>query len=141
MILIAQIALGAIIGLALAAEPAGRLTLACEGTTTTKNIEMQVDEKPEPISMGITVDFAARTVDGFGVLVPITDLGDVTVVFYSNDPGDADAHMNTTIFGTIDRMTGEVRAAKIWVGLANNKSPVDIWTNFSLKCKPTQRMF
>jgi len=124
-----------------AAEPTGTLTLACQGTTTTKNIEMQVDEKPEPISMGIIVDFAARTVDGFGFLVPITDVGDVTVVFYSSDPGDADAHMNTTIFGTIDRITGEVRAAKIWVGLANNKSPVDIWTNFSLKCKPTQRMF
>ena len=126
---------------AVAAEPTGTLTLACQGTTTTKNIEMQVDEKPEPISMGIIVDFAARTVDGFGFLVPITDVGDVTVVFYSSDPGDADAHMNTTIFGTIDRITGEVRAAKIWVGLANNKSPVDIWTNFSLKCKPTQRMF
>src|SRR6516164_8864356 len=124
-----------------AAEPTGTLTLACEGTTTTKNIETQVDETPEPISMGIIVDFAARMVDGFGVLVPITDVGDVTVVFYSNDPGDADAHINTTIFGTIDRMTGEVRAAKIWVGLANNKSPIDIWTNFSLKCKPTQRMF
>ena len=126
---------------AVAAEPTGTLTLACQGTTTTKNIEMQVDEKPEPISMGIIVDFAARTVDGFGFLVPITDVGDVTVVFYSSDPGDADAHMNTTIFGTIDRITGEVRAAKIWVGLANNKSPIDIWTNFSLKCKPTQRMF
>ena len=126
---------------AVAAEPTGTLTLACEGTTTTKNIEMQVDEKAEPISMGIIVDFAARMVDGFGFLVPITDVGDVTVVFYSNDPGDADAHMNTTIFGTIDRITGEVRAAKIWVGLANNKSPIDIWTNFSLQCKPTQRMF
>jgi len=129
------------ISVAHAAEPTGTLTLACQGTTTTKNIEMQVDEKPEPISMGIIVDFAARTVDGFGVLVPITDLGDVTVVFYSNDPGDADAHMNTTIFGTIDRMTGEVRAARIWVGLAADNSPIDIWTNFSLKCKPTQRMF
>ena len=51
--------------------------------------------------MGIIVDFAARTVDGFGFLVPITDVGDVTVVFYSSDPGDADAHMNTTIFGTL----------------------------------------
>src|SRR6516162_360672 len=138
-----QLMLLLLVGLSIAqaAEPTGTLMLACVGTTTTKNIEMQVDEKPEPISMGIIVDFAARTVDGFGVLVPITDLGDVTVVFYSNDPGDADAHMNTTIFGTVDRITGEVRAAKIWVGLANNKSPIDIWTNFSLKCKPTQRMF
>jgi len=138
-----QLMLLLLVGLSIAqaAEPTGTLMLACVGTTTTKNIEMQVDEKPEPISMGIIVDFAARTVDGFGVLVPITDLGDVTVVFYSNDPGDADAHMNTTIFGTIDRMTGEVRAARIWVGLAADKSPIDIWTNFSLKCKPTQRMF
>ena len=120
-----------------AAEPE-TLTLACQGTMTDPQ---KNDDKPAPISMGIIVDFAARTVDGFGVLVPITDLGDVTVVFYSNDPGDADAHMNTTIFGTIDRMTGEVRAARIWVGLAADNSPIDIWTNFSLKCKPTQRMF
>src|SRR6516162_4900624 len=98
-----QLMLLLLVGLSIAqaAEPTGTLMLACVGTTTTKNIEMQVDEKPEPISMGIIVDFAARTVDGFGFLVPITDVGDVTVVFYSSDPGDADAHMNTTIFGTL----------------------------------------
>jgi len=42
-----------------AAEPTGTLTLACEGTT-------KLGEKTDPISMGIIVDFADRTVHGFG---------------------------------------------------------------------------
>jgi len=34
-----------------AAEPTGRLTLACEGTIT-----QQAEGKPEPISMGVIVN-------------------------------------------------------------------------------------
>jgi hypothetical protein len=37
----------------------GTLTLACKGTTTVTTIE---DTKPEPVSMGIIVNFATRTV-------------------------------------------------------------------------------
>ena len=40
-------------------HPTGTLTLACEGTT-------KLGEKTDPISMGIIVDFADRTVQGFG---------------------------------------------------------------------------
>jgi hypothetical protein len=37
------------------------LTLACQGTETVTTVK---DAKPEPVSMGIIVNFAARTVTG-----------------------------------------------------------------------------
>lgn len=43
-----------------AAEPA-TLTLACTGTATSET----EDAKPEPVSMGIIVNFTAGTVNGF----------------------------------------------------------------------------
>jgi hypothetical protein len=36
------------------------LTLACQGTAT--DITLPVDGKPEPVSMGIIINFTARTV-------------------------------------------------------------------------------
>jgi hypothetical protein len=111
-----------------AAEPTGTLTLACEGTT-------KVGEKLEPISMGIIVDFAARTVHGFGYPglsgrfdfpVKITGMNEVTVAFHgSNQTG-------VSITGSIDRVTGEAEA--------RTQTP-DLILRYSLKCKPTQRMF
>jgi len=69
-----------------AAEPQ-TLTLACQGTTTS-GLE---DAKPEPVSMGIIVNFTNRTVQGFDQVglfgelidypVKITAWNDVTVVF------------------------------------------------------------
>jgi len=62
------------------AQPAA-LTLACKGTTMTPYI----DEKPQPISMGIILNF--NTVQGFAlpgmfdVPVRITAANDVTVTF------------------------------------------------------------
>jgi hypothetical protein len=47
-----------------AAEAAGTLTLACDGMKTTRS--SVPDPKLEAISMGITLDFTARRVDGFG---------------------------------------------------------------------------
>ena len=43
------------------AQQTGLASLACNGTTTTRLL----DEKEQPISMGIIVDFNARTVQGF----------------------------------------------------------------------------
>jgi hypothetical protein len=65
-----------------AAEPQ-TLTLACKGTATS-GVE---DAKPEPVSMGIIVNFTNRTVQGFGTPgmldypIKITAWNDVTVVF------------------------------------------------------------
>jgi hypothetical protein len=54
-----------------AAEPV-TLTLACEGTVT--DISQPVDGKPEPTSMGIIVNFTARTVAGLDFPLKITKL-------------------------------------------------------------------
>jgi hypothetical protein len=60
------------------------LTLACQGTAT--DITQPVDGKPEPTSMGIIINFAARTVVGLDFPLKITS-SDEAMVFFggSND--------------------------------------------------------
>jgi hypothetical protein len=54
--LIAQIALGVIIGLAHAAEPTGTLTLACEG--------METITHAKAVSPSMIINFATKTITG-----------------------------------------------------------------------------
>jgi hypothetical protein len=109
----------------------GTLTLACKGTTL---LAME-DAKPEPTSMGIIVNFVARTVQGFGsptfmdYPVKITGINDVIVEF----GGSASIH------GSIDRVTGDVEATSTVTATKTQKTITS--TNYSLKCRPTQRMF
>src|SRR5262245_16973601 len=51
-----------LVGLSSAHAADTTLTLACQGTTTAGT----EDAKPEPISMGIIVNFTKQTVHGFG---------------------------------------------------------------------------
>jgi hypothetical protein len=77
------------------AQPA-TLTLACQGTATS-GVE---DAKPEPVSMGIIVNFTKQTVHGFGYPgldypVKITAWNDVTITFGGSDDYKASArHRN-----------------------------------------------
>jgi hypothetical protein len=60
------------------------LTLACQGTVTVNQLwPLREDGKPEPFSMGMTVNLAARTVQGFGSEYPygITDINAGTIIF------------------------------------------------------------
>jgi hypothetical protein len=118
------------------AQPAA-LTLACKGTTMTPYI----DEKPQPISMGIILNF--NTVQGFAlpgmfdVPVRITAANDVTVTF----EGSA-VHLQmsqTTISGSLDRVTGDVYATSIMTNTQTQK--IVSATNYELQCRPVQRMF
>jgi hypothetical protein len=95
------------LSIAQAAEPTGRLTLACSGTTS------GIKQDDEPISMGIIVDFADRTVHGFGYPcfpgcfdfpVKITAMNEVTVAFHGSSQTGV-----MSITGSIDRVTGDVR--------------------------------
>jgi hypothetical protein len=110
-----------------AAEPA-TLTLACEGTTWTN-----LDDAKQPISRGIIINFTARTVAGFldpgldDFPVAIRTTTEVTVVF-----GGSNKKFGDSITGSIDRVTGDAEAT---FTLGN------ITRRYSLKCKPTQRMF
>ena len=110
------------------------LTLACQGTTSDR-IDTMKDAKPAkpekyPISLGIIVNFTNRTVQG--LLIPpseevkINDITDLVIAFDSS-PNQG------SIRGTIDRVTGALEATVYW-----NGSPS---TDYSLKCRPTQRMF
>jgi hypothetical protein len=99
------------------------LTLACQGTTTVTRME---DAKPEPISMGIIVNFTNRTVQGgfgyppalYDFPVKITSMNEVTVVLTGQ----------SFITGSIDRVTGDVEADADSI-------------HYALKCRPAQRMF
>ena len=106
------------------------LTLACKGTATSET----EDAKPEPISMGIIVNFTAGTVTGFtypgaDLLVKITRFDEMHVLF-SGSKG------NRTIIGSIDRVTGDVAATSTITYSTATSS-----TSYDLKCRPAQRMF
>ena len=123
-----------------AAEPTGTLTLACQGTATDKT-DLREAAKPEPVTMGLIIDFTTKTVAGFERVFPSFSAArveiivvDKTTVGFSGTDGIGGA-----VFGTVDRITGDVEAATERWNQETNKLK---WaTGYSLKCKPTQRMF
>jgi hypothetical protein len=115
------------------------LTLACQGTTTAGT----EDAKPEPVSIGIIVNFTKKTVHGFGdpffgeQLITITGITETAVYF-----GASDKLFQTTsrsVIGTIDRVTGDVSADFVSSNTKTGKTITS--TSYALKCRPTQRMF
>jgi hypothetical protein len=100
------------------------------------------DAKPEPISMGIIVNFTKQTVHGFGdpffgeQLIKITGITETAVYF-----GATDKLWNTSrsVMGSIDRVTGDV-----WVDATSSDAKTGktiTSTSYALKCRPAQRMF
>jgi hypothetical protein len=116
-----------------AAEPA-TVTLTCRGTTTEIT---QTNAKPEPISMDITIDFAARAVEAFGsdviFRIAITDVTDTTITFGASDAGEH-ATFPYGMHGTIDRVTGAVEATF----LGSIKDGPKWITGYSLQCRPAR---
>jgi hypothetical protein len=112
-----------------AAEPTGTLTLACEGQMKFQS----EDTKPTlmPLSFGVIVDFTNRTVQGLPshaeAKVKVNRVNETGIIF-----GGEDIDLKWSIQGKIDRVTGDLRAT--------DKSRYTT-TEYSLKCKPTQRMF
>ena len=116
-----------------AAEPTGTLTLACQGTVTNNT---KPDAKPEQITMGIVVNFTARTVAGFTypgleeLPVVIRDADEVHITFTgSNESG------SSIVAGDINRVTGELWASSMMRDA--NTSNIVMSTTYSLKCRPT----
>jgi hypothetical protein len=103
------------------------LTLACQGTVT---VGTTGNEKPELISIGVIVNFTARTVQGFRYPAEITAMDDTQVTFTRST--------NPSIDGTIDRVTGFLEATHV---LLSKDNKVALAMYYSLKCRPTQRMF
>jgi|SRR6516165_710969 len=135
MVLIAQIALGVIIAVAQAAEPTGTLTLACEGERMSRSSS---DTAPtqEQVSMGITVNFKDRTIHGFGgdwsLPIPILEVTETALTFADRQAGLFEA----SVIGTIEFVTGDMEAVMKVSGKSGK-----LENFYSLKCKPTQRMF
>jgi hypothetical protein len=108
------------------------LMLACQGTST-----INVD-KPEPISMGLIVNFTARTISGFWPYYPmnIDDMNDVIVVFgLSHNNKDS----RIIVSGSIDRISGDLDAYESVTEVKTNKAIS--MTKYALKCTRTQRVF
>jgi hypothetical protein len=106
------------------------LTLACQGTATTK---IGATDQPtrEPISLGVIVNLTSRTVEGFQIYdlpVKVIAANQATIQF----EGSETSVVTRRFSGTIDRVTGEA-----WATFTMEPATV----TFSLKCKPTQRMF
>jgi hypothetical protein len=97
------------------AQPA-TITLACKGTTTTTD-ETTGDGKPQPISMGIIVNFTTRTIQGFDVSVDpltITAADDVKILFegYQEFVFTPQVFDKIQIIGFINRVTGDAHAVR-----------------------------
>jgi len=135
MALIAQIALGVIIGLAQAAEPTGTLTLLCQGERMSRSSS---DTAPaqEQVSIGIIINFTDRTVKGFGgdwsLPIPIHEVNETFVTFEDHQAGLFEA----SIIGIIEFDTGDMEAV---MKLSGKTGKLENF--YILQCKPTQRMF
>jgi hypothetical protein len=109
-----------------AAEPTGTLTLACEGT---KINWVYSAKTSEPVSAGLVIDFPTGTISGFpysleAIVIQISKVDDALIIF---------KYGGTYLQGFINRVTGELEA-ETTVALGYQHQ-------WSLKCKPTQRMF
>jgi hypothetical protein len=123
-----------------AAEPTGTLTLACQGMATDKT-DLSEEAKPKPVSMGLIIDFTTKTVAGFERVFPSSSTArvEITVVDKTTIGFSGTDGMGGAVFGTIDRIVSDVEAvAEHW----NRETNKLQWaTGYSLKCKPTQRVF
>jgi hypothetical protein len=119
-----------------AAEPT-RLMLACKGTVTIKGSPIG-DYDPDPVSMGLIVNFTTRTVQGtsrwgphlFDDQLQITDWNEWTVVF-----SGFSKFLGTDIHGSMDRVTGDVNM------ISTAEGQGFLHDIYSLKCRPTERSF
>jgi len=114
---------------AAAAEPK-TLMLACDGTITAYADARQ--RPPTSVSRGVLINFADRTVKGFGKPTDRVKVHSVDETYISFGT-EATKTGETSITGKLDRVTGELSAI---MGYSNGLTNM-----YSLKCKPAQRMF
>jgi hypothetical protein len=124
-------------GSAATAQPT-TLTLACKGTTTEYLLQGATEE--QPVSMGIIVNLADRTVQGFGFPfdtepLKIGYVNDVEVRF----GGQQETSVRSIINGSINRVTGDVGAT--WLFVDKKTGKIEPHMAYALQCRPTQRMF
>ena len=126
-----------IVGLSIAhAEEPLIMTLACRGTAidTTKR-----DSIAEPFSMGMIVNFRARSIAGFtypsvdAFPVKITASNNVTIAFSGSNK-----HGSRIISGSLDRVTGDLEATSVVLNETSHN--IVSGTGNLLKCRRAKRM-
>jgi hypothetical protein len=112
------------------------LTLACKGTADMTGIG-----DTGPVSMGLVVNLTTRTVHGFReqftnseAQLTITEVKETIFVLRGQFGPFVDRPI-MDLSGVMDRMTGDVTVT------ATQRPPVEFTKTYSLKCRPTQRMF
>jgi hypothetical protein len=114
-----------------ATEPTGMLMLACQGQRLMHASNLPAPPQKDSVSMGIIVNFTTRMIEGFDWTFPIDTVTEIAITFVHG-------HIEKkNIGGQIDRITGAVEAS-IWTPGLFGETLVE---EYSLKCKPTQRMF
>jgi hypothetical protein len=139
--MIAAIALLLVLTVA-AAEPTGVLTMSCEGTLARSKPSAGNTypdyAQPEPVSMNVLLNFATQKVEiaGFSSVAPINIIFSTeTSVSFGTYDGKGNAAGG--FIAVINRVTGEMEANDTVIDTHGLHST----THYSLKCKPTQRMF
>jgi len=123
-----------LVGLPTAQAADRALTLACKGTVT---LRQNKDAQQDPVSMGIIVNFTARTVTGFegDCPVAITAFDDLDISF-SGSRGNGDYW---TIEGSTDCVTGDMEAGWTKWALTSDLKRKLAWSQIlALKCRPAQ---
>jgi hypothetical protein len=115
------------------------LALSCDGTAERRLNKLDPDPQTEPIAgWGLVLNFSNRTVLGFdpltGGALQITSVDDVSVGF-GGDLIDG----TTSVFGTIDRVTGSV-SATVTTKSFDTKQVLSM-TFYELQCRPKRRLF
>jgi hypothetical protein len=115
-----------------AAEPKGTVMLACEGTAT--NSLSPADQPPAPASKVVIFNFDAKTIevgDPGKYSITTRDGSDFRVLFDGTSVDD-----KSSLWGAINRVTGDLEFTLVFP-----KERDRVYVEFSLKCKPAQRMF
>jgi hypothetical protein len=124
-----------LVGLSTAQAADETLTLACKGTVQRNAM------KSETVSVGIIINFTARTITGFTLpteKLPLTVLNfnDTTVQFSGSN-----SISSLIISGIIDRVTGDMEAEVMMQPPFSETRARTTIERYSLKCTPAQRMF
>jgi hypothetical protein len=118
---------------ALAADQ--KVTLTCNGTRSVLSEDGNYQEN-DSYSVGIVIDSAAQMVVGLDYPSKITKGTDTELTFKSSEDL---ANFIDDIDGSIDRVTGDMDARVMTKDKQTGYYGTSVW--YSLKCKPTQRMF
>jgi hypothetical protein len=145
----AMLVVAGLSSMAQAAETA-TLTLACSGRIAAKYESPQPDQSATTAivnftaySTSVIVNFTAETIQGFGpsmidARIKITGVNDVNVAFAGSGRGISGGWL-WNIKGSIDRVTGDLEASTWSPDPETGKNIIS--AEYSLNCRPTQRLF